>query len=161
MSFYIKPKTEHARGAEPNYLYSHFSAVFPAESLTIRRAELNTALVYTCTCMYGLFPYLSTYMYIVLKTHTCKVMCEVWTTYGHKIVIFTLIEKKIVMRNELDTIPIRKSIYSGFYEKKANSYQKWINLRHILSFSNVDYRNLVNLFEPIVIRFTSIFKYIC
>lgn len=35
MSFYIKPKTEHARGAEPNYLYSHFSAVFPAESLTI------------------------------------------------------------------------------------------------------------------------------
>lgn len=77
MSFYIKPKTEHARGAEPNYLYSHFSAVFPAESLTIRRAELNTALVYTCTCMYGLFPYLSTYMYIVLETHTCKVMCEV------------------------------------------------------------------------------------
>lgn len=40
MSFYIKPKTEHARGAEPNYLYSHFSAVFPAESLTIGRAEL-------------------------------------------------------------------------------------------------------------------------
>lgn len=77
MSFYIKPKTEHARGAEPNYLYSHFSAVFPAESLTIGRAELNTALVYTCTCMYGLFPYLSTYMYIVLETHTCKVMCEV------------------------------------------------------------------------------------
>lgn len=70
MSFYIKPKTEHARGAEPNYLYSHFSAVFPAESLTIGRAELNTALVYTCTCMYGLFPYLSTYMYIVLETHT-------------------------------------------------------------------------------------------
>lgn len=65
------------------------------------------------------------------------------------------------MRNELDTIPIRKSIYSGFYEKKANRYQKWINLRHILSFSNVDYRNLVNLFEPIVIRLTSIFKYIC
>lgn len=79
MSFYIKPKTEHARGAEPNYLpaYSHFSAVFPAESLTIGRAELNTALVYTCTCMYGLFPYLSTYMYIVLETHTCKVKCEV------------------------------------------------------------------------------------
>lgn len=23
------------------------------------------------------FPYLSTYMYIVLETHTCKVMCEV------------------------------------------------------------------------------------
>lgn len=25
----------------------------------------------------GFFPYLSTYMYIVLETHTCKVMCEV------------------------------------------------------------------------------------
>lgn len=36
MSFYIKPKIEHARGAEPNYLYSHFSAVFSGGKFNYR-----------------------------------------------------------------------------------------------------------------------------
>lgn len=48
-----------------------------------------------------------------------------------------------------------------FMKKKLIDTKSESILRHILSFSNVDYRNLVNLFEPIVIRFTSIFKYIC
>lgn len=66
------------------------------------------------------------------------------------------------MRNELDTIPIRKSIYSGFYEKKlidTKSESIYGIFYHSAMWITVIC--MVNLFEPIVIRFTSIFKYIC
>lgn len=42
---------------------------------------------------FSLSQYVHVYCVRNAYTDTCKVMCEVCTTYGHKIVIFTLIKK--------------------------------------------------------------------